>query len=48
MKKRVSKSHKTKVFNSLNIILIALLFVELLFVANLVPTGQPVRGVSLS
>ena len=44
MKKRMGKYN---IFNSLNIILIALVLVEILFVANLVPTGQPVRSADL-
>jgi len=47
MKRGVSKSHKSKIFNSLNIILVALVLVELLFIANLVPTGQPVKSADL-
>ena len=46
MKRGVSKSHKSNIFNSLNIILIALLFVELIFVTNPnILTGQPVKSV---
>jgi len=46
-KRRGNGNKKPKIFNSLNIILIALLFVELLFIANLVPTGQPVKSADL-
>ncbi len=48
MKKKVGKNSKSKVFNSLNIILIALVLLEVAFVVNEgVLTGQPVRGVRL-
>ena len=46
MKKKVFKSHKSKIFNYLNIILIALVLIEVAFVVNQgVLTGNPVRGV---
>jgi len=46
MKRGIKRSHKTKVFNSLNIILIALVLIEVAFVVNQgVLTGNPVRGV---
>ncbi|MBI3622719.1 hypothetical protein HY212_01390 [Candidatus Pacearchaeota archaeon] len=45
MKKK--RSRKSKIFNSVNIILIALLFVELVFIAKGVTTGNPVRSVVL-
>ena len=49
MKRGVSKSHKTKVFNSVNIILIALILIEIAFVVNEdVLTGNPVRSVNLT
>jgi len=44
MKRGVSKS---KIFNSLNIILIGLLIIELLFVGNWIATGNPVRSATL-
>ncbi len=45
MKRRVKGSRKPKVFNSLNIILIALVLLEVAFVVNEgVLTGQPVRS----
>ncbi len=48
MKRGVSKFHKSKVFNFLNIILIALVLIEVAFVVNEgVLTGQPVRSAGL-
>jgi len=47
MKKKVFKSHKSKIFNYLNIILIALVLIEVAFVVNQgVLTGNPVKVVS--
>ncbi len=43
--KKVPKT--SRIFNSVNIILIALLFVELVFIANWVTTGNQVKSVSL-
>ncbi|MBI2044566.1 S8 family serine peptidase [Candidatus Pacearchaeota archaeon] len=45
MKRR--RSCNSKIFSFLNIILIGLLFVELVFMANWVTTGNPVKGVGL-
>jgi len=36
---------KSKIFNFVNIILIALLFVELFLVGNWIATGNPVRQI---
>lgn len=44
MKKRPQKS---KIFNSVNIILTALLFVELVFMANWAATGNQVKMISV-
>ncbi|MBI2044613.1 S8 family serine peptidase [Candidatus Pacearchaeota archaeon] len=41
------KKKRLKIFNSINIILISLLAVELILVGNWAMTGNPVRGVSL-
>ncbi len=35
----------SKIFNSVNIFLVALLLIEMLFIANLALTGNPVRGI---
>ena len=45
MKRGIKRSHKSKIFNFLNIILIALLFVELTFVVDSEITGNPIKSV---
>jgi len=44
MKKRLKKFRKSKVFNFVNLILIAFLFVELLLVGNWIATGNPIKS----